>query len=96
MSKAEIRSLEDRLADMARLLSKADPEDKAELFRQLSLKLTHHPGRKIVEAEVWPTKFAFFDGVRGGIHQKPMLADLRVCLGRLWRCELASVSRTLT
>jgi hypothetical protein len=66
MSEAEIRSIVDRLADMARILGKADPEDKAEIFRQLNLKLTYHPGRMLVKAEVRPTQFGFFESVRGG------------------------------
>ena len=31
----------------------ADPHDKAEVFRQLGLKLTYHPGRRLVEAIEW-------------------------------------------
>jgi hypothetical protein len=37
-----------------RVLQDADPNDKSEVFRQLGLKLTYHPGRGIVEAEVQP------------------------------------------
>ena len=66
MSEAEIKSIVDRLADIARVLIDADPEDKAEVFRQLGLKLTYHPGRKLVEANVQLAQFGFFDGVRGG------------------------------
>lgn len=55
----------DRLADIAAVLREANPQDKAEVFRQLGLKLIYHPGRKIVEARVEPVKFGFFDGVRG-------------------------------
>jgi site-specific DNA recombinase len=66
MSEAEIKSIVDRLADTARVLIDADPEDKAEIFRQLGLKLTYHPGRKLVEANVQLAQFGFFDGVRGG------------------------------
>jgi hypothetical protein len=29
----------------------ADSNDKPEIFRQLGLKLTYHPGRRIVEAQ---------------------------------------------
>jgi site-specific DNA recombinase len=65
MSEAEIRSIVETLANMARVLTKANPEDKAEIFRQLNLKLTYHPGRMLVKAEVRPTQFGFFDGVRG-------------------------------
>jgi hypothetical protein len=66
MSEAEIKSIVDRLADIARVLIDEDPEDKAEVFRQLGLKLTYHPGRKLVEANVQLAQFGFFDGLRGG------------------------------
>lgn len=65
MSAAEIKSIVDRLADIAGVLRNANPQDKAEVFRQLGLKLIYHPGRKIVEARVEPVEFGFFDGVRG-------------------------------
>ena len=42
----------DRLADITRVVQDADPDDKAEIFRQLSLKLTYHPGRQLVEAQI--------------------------------------------
>jgi hypothetical protein len=65
MSEAEIRAIVDKLADIARVLTDADPDDKAEIFRQLGLKLTYHPGRRIVDAEIEPAPRGFFDGVRG-------------------------------
>jgi hypothetical protein len=67
MSEAEIKSIVDRLADIAQVLIEADPEDKPEVFRQLGLKLTYPPGRKLVEANVQLAQFGFFDGVRGPI-----------------------------
>jgi site-specific DNA recombinase len=66
MTEAEIRSVVDRLADMARVLQDADPEDKAEIFRQLGLKLTYHPGQRLIQATVEPAQYGFFDSVRGG------------------------------
>ena len=66
MSEAEVKAIVDRLADIAGVLHDANPHDKAEVFRQLGLKLTYHPGRKIVEARVEPVEFGFSDGVRGG------------------------------
>ena len=65
MSEAEVKAIVDRLADIAGVLHDANPHDKAEVFRQLGLKLTYHPGRKIVEARVEPVEFGFSDGVRG-------------------------------
>ena len=52
MSEAEIKAIVDKLADIARVLHDADPDDKAEIFRQLGLKLTYHPGRQLVEAKI--------------------------------------------
>jgi site-specific DNA recombinase len=66
MTEQEIRSIVDKLADVTRALSTADPDDKSEIFRQLGLKLTYHPGRKIVEAKIEPTPLGFFESVRGG------------------------------
>lgn len=51
MSEAQIKAIVGKLADIARVLADADQDDKAEIFRQLRLKLTYHPGRQIVEAE---------------------------------------------
>jgi hypothetical protein len=65
MTEAEIRSIVDKLADLARVLSDADPDDKSEIFRQLGLRLTYHPGRQLVEAKIQPA-YGFFDSVRGG------------------------------
>jgi hypothetical protein len=59
MSEAEVEAIVDRLADIAAVLHDANPHDKAEVFRQLGLKLTYHPGRKIVEARVEPVEFGF-------------------------------------
>ena len=55
----------DKLADIARILGDADPNDKSEIFRQLSLKLTYRPGQRIVEAEITPAPRGFPDSVRG-------------------------------
>ncbi len=66
MSEAEIKAIVDRLADLARVLADADPNDKSEIFRQLGLRLTYHPGRGLVEAQVMPAECGFFESVRGG------------------------------
>jgi site-specific DNA recombinase len=67
MSEAEVKSIVDRLADIARVLVDADPEDKAEAFRQLGLKLIYHPGRKLVEANVQLAQFGFSMVSEGGL-----------------------------
>jgi len=36
-------------ANVARALADADADDKSEIFRRLGLKLTYHPGRRLVE-----------------------------------------------
>jgi site-specific DNA recombinase len=65
MTEAEIRSIVEKLADIAQVLRDADPNDKSEIFRQLGLKLTYHPGRRLVEAKIQPAVYGFFDSVRG-------------------------------
>jgi site-specific DNA recombinase len=66
MSEAEIKAIVNRLGDLVRILASADPDDKSEIFRQLGLRLTYHPGREIVEAQVQPADCGFFESVRGG------------------------------
>jgi site-specific DNA recombinase len=65
MTQAEIKSIVDKLASVARVLADASPTDKSEIFRQLGLKLTYHPGRGIVKAQAQPVKRGFFESVRG-------------------------------
>ncbi len=48
MTDQEIRAVVDKLADVAQVLSRADVDDKSEIFRQLGLKLTYRP-----EGESW-------------------------------------------
>ena len=52
MTQQEIKSIVDKFADIARVLMDADPDDKAEIFRHLGLKLTYHPGRQLVKAQI--------------------------------------------
>jgi hypothetical protein len=66
MTEQEIRSIVDNLAEIAHVLADADPNDKSEIFRQLGLKLTYHPGRRIVKASIEPAQYGFFESVRGG------------------------------
>jgi site-specific DNA recombinase len=49
MGEAEIKAIVDRLADLVSVLAGADPGDKSEIFRQLGLSLTYHPGRRLVK-----------------------------------------------
>lgn len=66
MTEAEIGSIVDKLADIARVLRDADPNDKSEIFRQLGLKLTYHPGRQLVEAQIEVPQHWQMESVRGG------------------------------
>jgi hypothetical protein len=61
VSEAELKAIVDKLADIACVLDDADPADKAEIFRRLGLKLTYHPGQRLVQATVEPAQYGFFD-----------------------------------
>jgi site-specific DNA recombinase len=65
MSEAEIKAIVNRLGDLVRVLAEAAPNDKSEIFCQLGLRLTYHPGRRLVEAQVMPAECEFFESVRG-------------------------------
>ncbi|MDH6464125.1 hypothetical protein M2302_004322 [Micromonospora sp. A200] len=52
MSRAEITTLVTALGDIATVLRDADPADKAEVYRQLGLRLAYHPETQTVRAEV--------------------------------------------
>jgi len=65
MTLEEIKSTVDKFADMARVLIDADPDDKAEMLRQLGLKLTYHPGRKLVKAQIEAPQHWYSESVRG-------------------------------
>jgi site-specific DNA recombinase len=65
MTEAQITAIVDKLADIALVLRDADPDDKAEAVRQLSLRLTFHPGRHLVEARVEIPQHWQIESVRG-------------------------------
>lgn len=44
---AEIRSMIEEVGDLVRLVSEADPDDKAELYVRLGLKLMYYPEKAI-------------------------------------------------
>jgi hypothetical protein len=60
-----IKAIVDKLADVVRVLSEADADDKSAIFRQLGLRLTYQPGRRIVEAKIEPAPRGFFESARG-------------------------------
>jgi len=63
MTEREIGAIVDKLADIARVLADANADDKSEIFRRLGLKLTYHPGRRLVEAKIMPVQHGFSESV---------------------------------
>lgn len=51
MTKDQIRNLVERLGDIRSVLAAADPDRKAEVYRQLQLHATYHPGKRLVRIE---------------------------------------------
>ena len=51
MSRTEITNLGQALGDIVTVLRDADPADKAEVYRQLGLRLTYQPETQTVRAE---------------------------------------------
>jgi site-specific DNA recombinase len=66
MTEQEINAIVAKFADIARVLADADPDDKADIFRKLGLRLTYHPGRRLVEAQTETDLHWYSEGVRGG------------------------------
>ena len=70
MTPQEIKSIVETFADIARVLVDADPDDKADIFRQLELRLTYHPGRQLVKAQIEASQHWYSESVRGGTSTK--------------------------
>ncbi|MCA1674836.1 MAG: recombinase family protein [Actinobacteria bacterium] len=51
MTRDEIQSLVEALGNIRTVLADADPDDKAEIYQQLGLRLTYQPGKHLVQAE---------------------------------------------
>jgi site-specific DNA recombinase len=51
MSREEITALVNEIADAIAVLREADPDDKAELYRQLGVRLTYHPETQTVSVQ---------------------------------------------
>jgi site-specific DNA recombinase len=65
MTEREINAIVEKFADIARVLTDADPDDKAEIFSKLGLKLTYHPGRPLVKAQIEASQHWQMESVRG-------------------------------
>jgi hypothetical protein len=70
MTKDEIQTLVDGLGNIRHTLSRADPADKAEVYRQLQLQLTYHPGKRTVRVETRldPHSWGYGSCPRGDLH----------------------------
>jgi site-specific DNA recombinase len=79
MTPDEIKVIVAKFADIARVLHNADPDDKAEIFRQLGLKLTYHPGRQLVKAQIKAPQDWYSESVRGLAAPKSPRAYLLAC-----------------
>ncbi|MEU7949180.1 hypothetical protein AB0C50_31265 [Micromonospora taraxaci] len=67
MSRAEITALVNALGDITTVLRDADPADKAEVYRQLGLRLNYQPETQTVRAAIdLSTHRGQIIGVRGG------------------------------
>jgi site-specific DNA recombinase len=51
MSREQIRSLVETISSVRGLLARAEPADKAKVYKQLGLRLTYQPGPRIVRVE---------------------------------------------
>jgi hypothetical protein len=96
MTEREIKSIVDKLADIARVLADADADDKSEIFRRLGLKLTYHPVRRLVEARIKPDQHRFFESVRGA--RPTNWAWWRNCRDQVfccWQCPVMAADRVI-
>jgi hypothetical protein len=66
LTKAQIAAIVDQLAGLATVLQNADPRDRAEVYRQMRLKLTYHNKRRLIVAETQSDESCRYLGVRGG------------------------------
>ncbi len=54
MSRGQIRGIVEAFADLRTVLMGAEPEDKAEVYKQLGLRLTYEPGIQTVRRPTCP------------------------------------------
>jgi site-specific DNA recombinase len=68
MSREQIGDLVAKLGDIMAVLRDADPADRAEVYRQLGLKLTYHPEEHKVRVQAQPDadEYGEMVRVRGG------------------------------
>ena len=61
MTADEINTLVEAMAGIATVLRQADPADKAEVYRQLGIRLTYHPEQRKVRVQAQPTADSYGD-----------------------------------
>jgi hypothetical protein len=68
MTQDQISDLVSRLGDVMAVLHEADPTDRAEVYRQLGLRLTYHPAEQKVRVQAQPDSdpYGKMVRVRGG------------------------------
>ncbi|WP_261561628.1 hypothetical protein [Frankia tisae] len=68
LTREEISTMVETLGDMASALAEAEPAEKADLYRQLNLRLTYQPTTSTVRADmkISATYCGVMDRVRGG------------------------------
>jgi hypothetical protein len=66
LTRSQIAPLVHGLGDLLDVLRDADPADKAEVYRQLGVRLTYHPGEARVTVEAQPTGPGTKECVGGG------------------------------
>ncbi|HEX3842651.1 MAG TPA: recombinase family protein [Acidimicrobiales bacterium] len=74
-SKADLRRMVLSLGNMAQVLSQAEPEDKADLYREFGITVIYDPLQRTVAAEVRPQDPCALERVGGGTAQ---LSDWRI------------------
>ncbi|MFI6326496.1 recombinase family protein [Nonomuraea sp. NPDC050556] len=72
LTEEEIAAMATRLGDLRRLLRSADPQDKADVYEQLGLRMTYDPGRKTVIARAQLRRSCTKLCPRGDLNQNTM------------------------
>jgi hypothetical protein len=64
MNREHITTLIQQLGDITTALAEAEPTDRAEVYRQLGLRLTYHPEQQKVRVQAQPVADSYGDLVR--------------------------------
>jgi hypothetical protein len=94
LTRQQIQAVIEECADIARDLCHADPADIATGYRRLGLRLTYHPGRKLVQATA-----VDYPGQRRALFEDSWFAVAAACNGDLEQaCAVGQIAlqRTAT